>query len=112
LKINEDVLLSIPNLLLAKHIKVSLGATGYEVEHVEPKDVAKRIEEKKWDLVIVDLGVQEIDNFPPVSEFIKTIGLVTHRDLRHKPKWEKKGFVCVYKVDFFSDPGKFLFPES
>ncbi len=46
MKINEDVLLSIPNLLLGKHIKVSLSATGYEVEHVDPKDVAKRIEEK------------------------------------------------------------------
>jgi len=115
LKINEDVLLSIPNLLLGKHIKVSLSATGYEVEHVDPKDVAKRIEEKKWDLIIVDLGAQnpkEIESFPSISDFVRTIGLVTHRDVRRIPRWKKKGFNCVFRVDFFSDPGKFLFPED
>ena len=115
MKINEDVLLSIPNLLLGEHIKVSLNATGYEVEHVEPKDVPERISDKKGDFVIVDLGAQDpksIDKFPDLPHSIKTIGLVTHRDVRIIPIWKKKGFNCVFRTDFFNDPGKFLFPED
>ena len=108
---NDRVLVCIPNILLASHIRVALRATGFQVESATPEEVCGRLGED-WRLVVADLsaiGPAACEDFPPLPEETRGLGIITHRDVILRPKWEAVGFEVVFRGDFFSEPERYLF---
>lgn len=106
------VLLFMPNLLLASQVRSALTVTGHEVETAPAEDFCARLEEH-WHLVIADLsaiGPGACDEFPPIAEGTRGLGIITHQDVLLQPRWEAVGFQVVFRSDFFSAPEKYLFP--